>query len=152
MNLQSVLSRRAMLASSAALLLAGPASAAREAVRVYKSSSCGCCSLWIEHLRAHGFEATGHDVDDMAALRARLGVPRELGSCHTAVVGGYLIEGHVPANEILRLLREQPVAAGLSVPGMPRGAPGMPSEITDDFSVLLFQASGRHVVYQRYGA
>jgi hypothetical protein len=144
--------RRHILFASAALLLAGPAAAARQVVEVYKSATCGCCSKWIEHLRAKGFEVNSHDVDDIAASRARLGVPETLGSCHTAQVAGYLIEGHVPADDINRLLKTQPKAAGLAVPGMPRGSPGMESDVRDPYDVLLFQPNGRFVVYQRYGA
>lgn len=152
MNRQSATSRRHFLTASAALLLAGPARAARGAVEVYKSASCGCCAKWIEHLRANGFDVRAHDVNDTTAARASLGVPQVLGSCHSARVGGFLIEGHVPASDIQRLLRERPSAAGLAVPGMPRGSPGMESDVRDPYDVLLFQRNGRYVVYQRYGA
>lgn len=151
MKIKLGMSRRALLASSASLILPWPALAANEVIHVYKSSTCGCCNQWIAHLRANGFEVEGHDVDDTATVRTRLGVPRELASCHTATIDGYLVEGHVPASDIRRLLRERPAGAGLAVPGMPRGSPGMPSEVADPFNVLLFQPGGRHVVYQRYG-
>lgn len=121
-------------------------------VEVFKSPACGCCVKWIEHLRANGFEVKAHDVDDVTQSRAKLGVPQALGSCHTARVGGYLIEGHVPAKDIQPLLRERPHAAGLAVPAMPRGSPGMAADIKDSYDVLLFQPNGRHAVYQRYGA
>lgn len=147
-----VADRRHILFASVALLLAGPAIAARQVVEIYKSATCGCCSKWIEHLRMNGFEVDSHDVDDIAASRARLGVPDALGSCHTARVAGYLIEGHVPADDINRLLRTRPKAAGLAVPGMPRGSPGMEANVADPYEVLLFQSNGRYVVYQRYGA
>lgn len=149
---RSETSRRRFLTASAALLLAGPALAARDVIEVYKSASCGCCSKWIEHLRANGFEVKAHDVNDISVSRARLGIPDALGSCHSARVGGYLIEGHVPARDIQRLLREHPSASGLAVPGMPRGSPGMESDIQDPYDVLLFQLNGRYAVYQRYGA
>jgi len=152
MNSRSELSRRRFLAASAAMMLSGPALAARDVIEVYKSASCGCCTKWIAHLRANGFEVNAHDVDDIAASRAKLGVPQALGSCHTATVGGYLIEGHVPAKDIQRLLRERPSAAGLAVPGMPRGSPGMEADIRDPYDVLLFRLNGRYAVYQRYGA
>lgn len=152
MNRRFEMNRRRFLAASAAVLLAGPALAARDAIEVYKSPTCGCCNKWIEHLRANGFEVLAHDVPDTTELRAKFGVPDSLGSCHTARVGGYLIEGHVPAKEIQRLLKERPRAAGLAVPGMPRGSPGMESDIKDPYDVLLFQPNGRHAVYQRYGA
>ena len=152
MNRRPELNRRCFLAASAAVLLAGPALAARDVIEVYKSATCGCCTKWNEHLRANGFEVKAHDVDDITASRARLGVPQALGSCHTGSVGGYLIEGHVPARDIQRLLKERPLAAGLAVPGMPRGSPGMEAEIRDPYEVLLFQPNGRYSVYQRYGA
>jgi hypothetical protein len=146
-----VADRRRILFTSVALLLAGPAIAARQVVEIYKSATCGCCSKWIAHLRINGFEVNPHDVDDIAASRARLGVPDALGSCHTASVAGYLIEGHVPADDINRLLRTRPKAAGLAVPGMPRGSPGMEADVKDPYDVLLFQSNGGYVVYQRYG-
>ena len=151
MNRQFEMNRRRFFAASAAVLLAGPALAARDVVEVYKSPTCGCCTKWIEHLRANGFEVKAHDVDDIDVSRAKLGVPLALGSCHTARVDGYLIEGHVPARDIQRLLRERPSAAGLAVPGMPRGSPGMEADVKDPYDVLLFQPNGRYVVYQRYG-
>jgi len=152
MNMRPGMNRRRFVAASAAVLLAGPAIAASDVIEVYKSSTCGCCTKWIAHLRANGFEVKAHDVDDIKVSRARLGVPQELGSCHSAHVGGYLIEGHVPAGDIQRLLRERPSAAGLAVPGMPRGSPGMESDVKDPYDVLLFQLNGRYTVYQRYDA
>lgn len=152
MNRRFEMNRRRFLAASAAVLLASPALAARDVIEVYKSPTCGCCNKWIEHLRANGFEVLAHDLPDTTESRAKFGVPASLGSCHTARVGGYLIEGHVPAKEIQRLLKERPRAAGLAVPGMPRGSPGMESDIKDPYDVLLFQPNGRHAVYQRYGA
>lgn len=151
MNRQFVVDRRRFLAASVAMLLAGPALAARDVIEVFKSSTCGCCTKWIAHLRANGFEVQAHDVDDISVTRARLGVPQALGSCHTGRVGGYLIEGHVPARDIQRLLRERPDAAGLAVPGMPRGSPGMEADVRDPYDVLLFQLNGHYMVYQRYG-
>jgi len=146
------MNRRRFVAASAVMLLAGPALAARAVIEIYKSATCGCCTKWIEHLRVNGFEVKAHDVDDITVSRARLGVPRALGSCHTGSVSGYLIEGHVPARDIQRLLRERPIAAGLAVPGMPRGSPGMEADIEEPYDVLLFQTNGRYAVYQRYGA
>lgn len=152
MNSRPGMDRRRFVAASTAVLLAGPAFAARDLVEVYKSASCGCCSKWIEHLRVNGFDVQAHDVEDIAVSRASLGVPSALGSCHTGRVGGYLVEGHVPAQDIRRLLSERPDAAGLAVPGMPRGSPGMESDAKDPYDVLLFQRNGRYTVYQRYGA
>ena len=120
-------------------------------VEVYKSPTCGCCTDWIKHLRQNGFSVKAHDVADASEYRAKFGVPDQLGSCHTATVSGYAIEGHVPAREIKRLLAEKPKAKGLAVPGMPRGSPGMEGPVSDPYEVLLFQASGNYAVYQKYG-
>ncbi|MDE2413760.1 MAG: DUF411 domain-containing protein [Comamonadaceae bacterium] len=94
------------------------------AVEVWKDPSCGCCQDWIDHMQANGFATTVHETGN-AAVRARLGLPQRLGSCHTALVGGYLLEGHVPAADVKKLLKERPKALGLTVPGMPMGSPGM---------------------------
>lgn len=120
-------------------------------VEVYRSSSCGCCEDWIEHLRANGFTVRAHDVDDTRPYRRRFHVPVQLASCHTAVVAGYAIEGHVPAREIRRLLAERPKAQGLAVPDMPIGSPGMEGPKSEPYDVLLFQRDGSHVVYASYG-
>jgi hypothetical protein len=92
---------------------------------VHKNESCGCCHLWIEHLKERGFAVAVRDVVDLGGIKERVGVPHGMGSCHTARVGGYFIEGHVPAADIVRLLNERPDAKGLAVPGMPLGSPGM---------------------------
>lgn len=124
-------------------------------VEVWKDPNCGCCYLWIEHLQAHGFKVNVRDVGNTAA-RQRLGMPEKLGSCHTATVGGYVIEGHVPAADIRRLLKERPVALGLSVPGMPIGSPGMDGPEykgrKDAFDVLLVQKDGSAKSFQAYPA
>lgn len=133
------------------LSLSVAAFAQQTVVEVYKSPSCGCCTDWIKHLRQNGFSVKAHDVADASEYRAKFGVPDQLGSCHTAVVGGYAIEGHVPAREIKRLLAEKPKAKGLAVPGMPRGSPGMEGPVSDPYEVLLFQASGAYAGYQKYG-
>ena len=124
-------------------------------VEVWKDPNCGCCHLWVEHLQAHGFKVNVRDVGNTAA-RQRLGMPEKLGSCHTATVGGYVIEGHVPAADIRRLLKERPVALGLSVPGMPIGSPGMDGPEykgrKDAFDVLLVQKDGSAQSFQAYPA
>lgn len=104
----------------------------------------------MDHLRANGFRVKPVAVEDTAAMRKRMGVPEALGGCHTAVIEGYAIEGHVPAREIKRLLAEKPAAAGLAVPGMPQGSPGMESANPAPYKVLLVDKSGRHTVYARY--
>mgnify|MGYP000414363824 FL=1 len=122
-------------------------------VEVWKDPNCGCCHLWVEHLQAQGFKVQVRDVGNTAA-RKRLGMPEKLGSCHTATVGGYVIEGHVPAADIRRLLKERPVALGLSVPGMPIGSPGMDGPEyqgrKDAYDVLLVQKDGSTRSFQRY--
>jgi hypothetical protein len=124
-------------------------------VEVWKDPNCGCCHLWVEHLQTHGFKVNVRDVGNTAA-RQRLGMPEKLGSCHTATVGGYVIEGHVPAADIRRLLKERPVALGLSVPGMPIGSPGMDGPEykgrKDAFEVLLVQKDGSAKSFQAYPA
>lgn len=134
------------------LLLSITALAQQSVVEVYKSPTCDCCSEWIKHLQRNGFAAKIHNVQDTSAYRAKFGVPYELGSCHTAIVGGYVIEGHVPAREIKRLLAEKPRAKGLAVPSMPLGSPGMEGPRSDSYEVLLFQADGKFAVYQKYGS
>lgn len=111
----------------AALAWAGCRDATPEGttIQVYKTPTCGCCSKWIEHLEAAGFSVEATDLPDLARLKNENGVPPELGSCHTALVDGYVIEGHVPAGDIARLLEERPKVAGLAVPEMPLGSPGM---------------------------
>lgn len=131
----------------------GPAWAAAGAavIDVYKSPSCGCCGKWVEHLRAHGFTVRAHDTDDVASHKYRLGLPAGLGSCHTAEVNGYLVEGHVPAGDIWRLLKEKPAARGLTVPGMPTGSPGMEQGSRKDrYDVLLVKRDGKTRTYSRY--
>ena len=117
-------------------------------VTVYKSPTCGCCSMWVEHLEASGFEVNAIDRDDMAAVKDSLGVPDHLSSCHTAVVGGYVVEGHVPAEDVARLLEEQPAAHGLAVPGMPAGSPGMEmGGRRDPYDVIVFDEAGDGAVF-----
>lgn len=110
-------------------------------VTVYKSPTCGCCSEWAGHMEAAGFPVETVDVADLAAVKAEHGIPARFGSCHTAVVDGYAVEGHVPAEDVKRLLAERPAAAGLAVPGMPVGSPGMetPGRTPDRYEVLLVQ-------------
>ena len=136
------------------LLPLGARAAARTRVEVYKTPTCGCCHEWVAHLEKNGFEVVTHDVQSTAPWRARFGVPQELGSCHTAVVEGYALEGHVPAEDVRRLLAERPKARGLAVPGMPAGSPGMENGGTrrDAFDVVLFADDGVRKVYRRYPA
>ncbi|MDH5540164.1 MAG: DUF411 domain-containing protein [Rhizobacter sp.] len=143
------------LAAFAALPAWWTAHAANAApvVEVWKSPTCGCCKDWIRHLQGHGFTVKTHDEGNDAA-RSRLGMPQRYGSCHTALVGGYAIEGHVPAREIQRLLKERPQAVGLAVPAMPIGSPGMDGPEykgrKDPFDVLLVRRDGGASVYHHY--
>ena len=127
---------------------------AKPQVEVWKDPNCGCCGDWVKHLQANGFEVRVNDTGNTAA-RKRLGLPDKLGSCHTALVGGYAIEGHVPAREIHRLLKDKPQAVGLAVPGMPVGSPGMDGEVyggrLDPYEVLLVLKDRHTRVYQSYG-
>jgi hypothetical protein len=116
-------------------------------ISVYKNASCGCCKKWVEHLQAAGFRVTVHDTSNLAGVMERYGVPRKLTACHTAVVDGYVIEGHVPADVIQRLLKERPGIAGVAVPGMPAGSPGMESETPARFYILTFDKNGTTSVY-----
>ena len=126
-----------------------PASAA-DAVDVYKSPYCGCCEKWVEHLQQAGFAVRTHDVNDVPAARQRLGMPERLGSCHTAKVAGYVVEGHVPAADIQRLLKEKPKAIGLAVPSMPPGSPGMESPKPVPYNTLLVHAGGATSVFAKH--
>lgn len=120
-------------------------------ITIHKSPSCGCCGDWAKHLERHGFTVEERPRDDMAALKRELGVPQRLASCHTAQVGGYLIEGHVPADDIKRLLKERPGIAGLAVPAMPVGSPGMEMEGRKDrFAVIGFDRQGGVELYRYY--
>jgi len=119
---------------------------ASDNVVVYKTPSCGCCTAWADHLRANGFTVTVEEMQDLKLLKTRLGVPDDLESCHTATVGGYFVEGHVPASDVRRLLAEKPVAKGIAVPGMPVGSPGMErGDQRDPYQVIQFGDDGRTV-------
>lgn len=118
-------------------------------VSVWKSPSCGCCEGWVRHMRDAGYAVTVHDLDDVDPVKDRLGVPNALRSCHTAVVDGYVIEGHVPADSVARLLRERPSAKGLAVPGMPQGSPGMETGVKEPYAVVLFGSPAGSGIYER---
>lgn len=121
------------------------------AIDVYKSPLCGCCEDWVKHLRSNGFTVTVHDVEDTGVYRKRFGMPERFGSCHTGHIGGYAIEGHVPAADIRKLLATKPRAVGLAVPGMPVGSPGMEQgPRKDPFDVLIVKADGAASVFASY--
>ena len=120
-------------------------------VVVYKDPNCGCCKVWIEHLRKHGFEVTSHDTPNMNEPKATGGVPAKLHSCHTAFVNGYVVEGHVPAADIQRMLTEKPKIAGIAVPGMPIGSPGMEvGNRVDKYDVVAFNRDGSTRVFAKH--
>lgn len=152
----SPLPRRHLLAGLSLLAIARPAlSAAPPALEIWKNRGCACCSAWGEHMKGAGFTiAATHEVDDAAAIGAAAGVPADLSGCHTAKVGGYVIEGHVPATAVQRLLAERPRVIGLSVPGMPLGSPGMAveGEPADPFDVIAFAADGGRSVFMEVRA
>lgn len=149
-------SRRLVIGSAAAFALAGSARAQTRggrALAVYKSPTCGCCEGWVAHMRQAGFTAAVHVVEDPGTVRRARGLPDALASCHTAVIGGYAIEGHVPATDVTRLLAERPEAVGLAVPGMPMGSPGMeaPGGRKQPFDTLLVLRGGQTRVWERHG-
>jgi hypothetical protein len=147
--------RRAVLislgAAAAALSLPAAAKEAMPPVQVFKDPSCGCCGAWVDHMKAAGFAVNVTEVDDTSVARKKYGLPDRFGSCHTAVVGGYVVEGHVPANDVKKLLAMKPVAVGLAVPGMPVGSPGMEmGSRKDPYQVLLVAKDGRERVFSTY--
>jgi hypothetical protein len=124
-----------------------------EKITVWKTPNCGCCKDWVAHLQSNGFQVVTNDVPDTAPMRQKLGLPAKFSSCHTAQLGAYVLEGHVPAQEVRRLLREKPRAVGLAVPGMPVGSPGMEmGDSRDAYDVMLVLADGSSRVYQSYPA
>lgn len=126
------------------------AMAAAPVIDIFKTESCGCCGAWVEHLKANGFVTRVVNVENPSDYRERGGIPDALGSCHTGMVQGYAIEGHVPASDIKRLLATRPKARGLAVPGMPLGSPGMEGPRKEAFDVLLVDAKGRSSVFKHY--
>ncbi|MBI4887509.1 MAG: DUF411 domain-containing protein [Acidobacteria bacterium] len=136
---------------AALVSLSGPARAQRPAptVEVYKSPTCGCCANWVKHLQQHGFKTQVTETDDITGIKTKNKVPARVQSCHTAIVDGYVLEGHVPAADLQRLLKERPAVLGLAVPGMPIGSPGMevPNMKAQAFDVIAFDKQGQLKVY-----
>ena len=155
MQRRFIIQAGAVLLGAAAVPMAGLAQT-RPLLEVWKSPTCGCCHDWITHLQANGFQVTAHDVSEAvkAAQRLKLGLADQFGSCHTALIDGYVVEGHVPARELRRLVQQRPRALGIAVPGMPVGAPGMDGPVygrrKDTYAVLLVQRDGSASVYQSY--
>ncbi|HEY0060659.1 MAG TPA: DUF411 domain-containing protein [Telluria sp.] len=137
---------------ASAFLLAMPAfaSAALPVVEVFKSATCGCCEGWTTHLKEQGFTVKTSNVANPSDYREKFGIPTAMGSCHTARIGAYVIEGHVPASDIKRLLQSGVKARGLAVPAMPMGSPGMEGDRSDPYDVFLIQPDGRTTVYKHY--
>lgn len=143
--------RRGFLSFAGLALVACTRAARAETLRVYKTPTCGCCSAWVEHVRAAGFEVVVEDANDVGPVAARLGVPDQLRSCHTAEVAGYFVEGHVPAADIRRLLAERPAATGIAVPGMPMGSPGMEQGgMREAYRTLLIERGGAVRVFAQH--
>ncbi len=145
---------RAMIALLAALVLTAPAFAAASAIEVWKSLTCGCCGKWVDYLEANGFDVTAKNTTRgmLAHMKRQMGIGPKLASCHTALIDGYTIEGHVPAEDIKRLLSERPDAIGLTVPDMPLGSPGMEQEdgTTEPYDVLLVKKDGGVEVFAKH--
>lgn len=140
--------------AAAASAMATPAPGARHVADtasrklvVYKSPTCGCCTAWVDHMKEHGFAVEVHDTADVMPIKEESGIPQRLHSCHTAFIGGYALEGHVPATDVERLLRDRPDVTGLAVPGMPMGSPGMEGPVKQRYDVLAFDRAGRTTVF-----
>jgi hypothetical protein len=143
--------RLAVAAVVATLLLArAPASAEPAKVQIYKSPTCGCCQKWVDHLKSSGYDVSVSNVSDVGPVKRELGVPQGAASCHTALVGGYFVEGHVPAEDIARLLAEHPDVAGLAVPGMPLGSPGMEGPNARPYKVFAVKRDGTMTVFAEH--
>jgi len=149
-----------LIYSAAAMLIAGAigvsaqqnAAASKPTAVVYKTSSCGCCRMWVEHLKASGFTVEAKDVsaDEVRAVSKAAGLKDDDTSCHTAKIGGYIVEGHVPASDIQRLLKEKPAIAGIAAPGMPQGSPGMEQGSKEPFDVVAFTKDGKTRLYSKH--
>lgn len=133
-----------------AMLFVLSGAAAAVDIAVYKSPTCGCCSKWVRHLEANGFTVKAYDVQDVNAYKERFGVPVTLGACHTAMVEGYVVEGHVPAQDVKKLLAERPKVKGIAVAGMPSGSPGMESPTPERYEVQSFDAAGEIKTFARH--
>jgi len=154
------ISRITFAASTIAVLALGLGVAAQQKaatpaatkVTVYKTSSCGCCRLWVDHMKSSGFDVQAMDVSaaDVRAVSKAAGLKDEDTSCHTAKIGAYVVEGHVPADDIKRMLKEKPAIAGLSAPGMPKGSPGMEQGVKEPYDVIAFKKDGTSTVFAKH--
>ena len=136
----------------AALLPAAAHATKKPVITVYKTPTCGCCGKWIDHMRSSGFDVKSTDIDDVTSIKKQYGVPLDSQSCHTALVEGYVLEGHVPATAVKKMLKEKPKVVGLAVPGMPVGSPGMevPSGQVEPYNVVAFDKAGKTTVYEKH--
>ena len=135
-------------ATPAATTVAQRTSAAPDSVLVvYKTPTCGCCKAWVDRMKEAGFAVEVHDIPDLSAIKSDAGVPEDLQACHTARIGGYVVEGHVPASDIRRLLAERPAVTGIATPGMPMGSPGMEGAYKDRYDVMTFGGSAKSSVF-----
>lgn len=151
-----LLSRRQLLVELSALAVAqsvlakAVAAQASTPIEVYKNPSCGCCRGWVRHMEANGFTAKVTDTNDVDAIKRQHHVDAKLQSCHTSLVGGYVVEGHVPASDVRRLLKDKPKIVGLTIPGMPQSAPGMDGKPFQPYEVLAFDARGTTSVFAKH--
>ena len=141
----------AVALASGAWMQAQARPAAKPQMTVYKDASCGCCMKWVEHLQANGFEVKALDVPDIDQVKRTYNVPASVSSCHTGIVNGYVVEGHVPADAVAKMLREKPAIAGIAVPGMPAGSPGMevPGGRVQPYTIMAFDKGGKTTEYQK---
>lgn len=149
-----MINRRTMIGSILAVVPAAACATPARAVKanVYKSPSCGCCGAWVDHVRSSGIAVVVHDTDNVSPIAAKAGVPDEARSCHTARVGGYFVEGHVPPADIRKLLKERPSDRGIAVPGMPIGSPGMEQgDRRDPFETLIVGRDGKLRAFVKHG-
>jgi hypothetical protein len=142
-----MLTRRSLLMSASALALTKGAHAAPVAVMLYKNPECGCCDGYAGYLRQHGFAVTAKATPDLSEISRKAGIPPELEGCHTAFIGGYVVDGHVPIEAIEKLLSERPAIKGITLPGMPAGSPGMMGDKMEPFTVLAIGADGKPKVF-----
>lgn len=142
-----MITRRLLIVTAACAPLGRALAADQPLVEVWKTPTCGCCKVWVRHLEDAGFRAKVTDLPDLTAVKSRFRVPPELSSCHTALVEGYVVEGHMPADDVIRMLRERPKIRGLFTPGMPAGSPGMESPNPEPYDVLALDESGKVSVF-----
>ncbi|MGI9290983.1 MAG: DUF411 domain-containing protein [Gammaproteobacteria bacterium] len=149
-----MLNRRKLLwqtAALAALPLSVAVAEEKIQVKVWKTPTCGCCSKWVDHMQAAGFAVDASNIQDVNVYKAQFGLPPELASCHTALVDGYVVEGHVPPADVVRMLEKRPTIAGIAVPGMPLGSPGMESPTPENYQTVAFTKEGEMSLWAQHG-